>query len=79
MTTVKTKTVSGKPLKPVPLWAYPLGLLGFYALFAFPEDSAPDWMERFIVSKLIALLCGVILYYIMRETRVSGKPVKTGH
>ena len=49
MTTVKIKTVSGKPLKPVPLWAYPLGVLGCYALFAFPEDSAPDWMERFIV------------------------------
>lgn len=37
--------------------AVSLSFVGMYTLLAMPEDSDPDWMIRFITSKIVAAFC----------------------
>lgn len=46
--------------------AVSLSFVGMYALLAMPEDSDPDWMVRFITSKIVAAFCLGLAAVILR-------------
>lgn len=46
--------------------AVSLSFVGMYTLLAMPEDSDPDWMVRFITSKIVAAFCLGLAVVILR-------------
>lgn len=46
--------------------AVSLSFVGLYALLSMPEDSDPDWMVRFITSKIVAAFCLGLVAVIFR-------------
>ena len=50
-----------------------LSFVGLYALLGMPEDGDPDWMGRFICSKVVAVFCLGLAAVILR-----GRPQSFG-